>query len=371
MQEKLVISADSHINEPPDLWTARLPKAMRDRGPRVERFVEGDAWVIEGALDPINFGSNCSAGLPIEDRRSWITWDEVREGGYRPGARIVEQDHDGVAAEVIYPTPRVSNSLFWNNHDPAFHLACIRAYNDWLSEFCAHDPARLWGIAMLPNAGVGEAVDELGRAVALPGVRGAMIGQYPHGGETVTDDDDVLWAGVAETGVPLSIHVSFATQPQGDKGRAKFTGDMRFFDAPIRAGQFIRAGIFDRFPDLRLVLVEVDSSWLPYLKEQMDDRFERTAPSARPAIKRRPSEYFDDNIASTFITDRYGIRNRHEIGVSQMLWSSDHPHGGSDWPNSWKVIDEQFRDVPEAERHQILAGNALRLYGVSAATLVG
>ena len=364
MERNLVISADSHINEPPDLWTSRLPAAMRDRSPRIERFDDGDAWVIEGALDPINFGSNCGAGLPLDQRKAWITWDEVREGGYRAEARLAEQDQDGVAAEVIYPTPRISNSLFWNRQDAAFHVACVRAYNDWLSEFCAHDPARLWGVAMLPNAGVDVAVDELRRAIALPGLRGAMVGRYPHGGETPAPDDDAVWGLLAETGVPLSIHVSFATQPQGDKRRAKFTGDMRFFDAPIRASQFVNAGIFDRFPGLRLLLVEVDSSWLPYLKEQMDDRFERTAPLARPPIKRRPSEYFDDNIASTFITDRYGIRNRHEIGVSQMLWSSDHPHSGSDWPNSATVIAEQFHDVPADETRQILGGNALRLYGV-------
>jgi uncharacterized protein len=364
MMAKL-ISADSHVNEPPDLWTSRLPVAMRDRGPRIERFEQGDAWVIEGALDPINFGSNCCAGLPLQDRKAWVTWDQVRQGGYRPAARIAEQEEDGVDAEVIYPTPRISSSLFWNQGDGAFHVACIRAYNDWLSEFCAHDPARLWGVAMLPNAGVDQAVDELRRALDLPGVRGAMLGRYPHGGETMAEEDDALWAAAAERGVPLSIHVSFATQPQGDKRRAKFTGDMRFFDAPIRAAQFINAGVFDRFPDLRLVLAEVDSSWLPYLKEQMDDRFEKTAPAGRPQIKRRPGEYFDDSIVTTFITDRYGIRNRHEIGVTQMLWSSDHPHGGSDWPHSHDVIGEHFQDVPDAERHQILAGNALRLYGVS------
>jgi predicted TIM-barrel fold metal-dependent hydrolase len=365
MLEKLVISADSHVNEPPDLWTSRLPVALRDRAPRIDHFDEGDAWVIEGALDPINFGSNCSAGLPPEERRAWITWDEVREGGYRPAARLVEQDTDGVAAEVLYPTPRISSALFWHRADPDLHVACIRAYNDWLSEFCAHDPARLWGVAMLPNAGVDRAVEELDRALDLPGVRGAMLGRYPHGGETVEAEDDALWARAAERGVPLSIHVSFATQAQGDKSRSKLTGEMRFFDAPIRATQFIHAGIFDRFPGLRLLLVEVDSSWLPYLKEQMDDRFERAAPSARPAIRRRPSEYFDDNIASTFITDRYGIRNRHDIGVSQMLWSSDHPHGGSDWPHSADVIEQHFAGVPDDERHQILAGNALRLYDVT------
>jgi predicted TIM-barrel fold metal-dependent hydrolase len=332
-------------------------------------FDEGDAWVIEGALEPINFGSNCSAGVPAERRRDWIRWSEVREGGYVPAARIREQDRDGVAAEVLYPTPRIACALSWHRDDAAFHLACVRAYNDWLAEFCSHDPARLWGVAMVPNAGVADAVAEFERAAALPGIRGAMIGRYPHGGDQIVTDDDALWATLVDVGIPLSIHVTFATQPQGGKSRARFSGDMRFFDAPIRASQFIFAGVFDRFPSLSLVLAEVDSSWVPYFSEQLDDRFERAAATTRPSIERRPSEYFNVNIASTFITDCYGIRNRHEIGVSQMLWSSDHPHSGSNWPFSATVLEDQLRDVPRDERHQILAGNAIRLYGVAGQVL--
>lgn len=359
-----VISADSHINEPPDLWTSRVLAKHRERAPRVERFDEGDAWVIEGALDPINFGGNCSAGMPLEERSAWIRAEDIRAGGYLPAPRIVDQDQDGVDSEVLYPTPRIANSVFWNTTDPAFHLDCVRAYNDWMSEFCAHDPDRLWGVAMIPNAGAHDAVDELERAIALPGIRGAMLGQYPHGGEEIDTVDDPVWAVAAEAGVPLSIHVSFATQPQGDKRRMKLTGDMRFFDVPVRVSQFVKSGVFDRFPELRLVLVEVDSGWIPYLKEQMDDRFLRASPEEQSRLRRRPAEYFDDNIASTFITDHYGVANRHDVGLSQMMWSSDFPHGGSDWPNSKVSIEAQTEGVPDDERHMLVAGNAMRLYGV-------
>jgi predicted TIM-barrel fold metal-dependent hydrolase len=358
-----LISADSHINEPPDLWTARLPAKYRDRAPRIERFEQGDAWVMEGALDPINFGSNCSAGIPAAQRSSWITWDQVRAGGYDPSARLTEQDADGVDAEILYPTPRIGNQLVWHVSDPEFHLACIRAYNDWLSEYASHDPARLWGAALMPNVGTDEAIAELQRVLALPGIRAVLIGQYPHGGDQITRDDDAFWAAAEEAGVPVSIHVAFATEAQGDRGRMKLTGSTRFYDVPVRVTQFVESGVFDRFPALQLVLVEVDSSWTPYLREQMDDRFQRANPATRPDIKRLPSEYFTDSIATTFITDPYAIVNRHYVGLSQMMWSSDYPHGGSDWPESRAAIDRYFDGVPEGERHQILAGNALRIYG--------
>jgi predicted TIM-barrel fold metal-dependent hydrolase len=361
-----LISGDSHVNEPPDLWTTRLESKFRDRAPRMERFEQGDAWVIEGALDPINFGGNCNVGLPPEQRPPWIKWEDVRPGGYDPEARIAEQDQDGVDAEVLYPTPRISNSLFFNTDDVDFHLACIRAYNDWLSEYASHAPDRLWGVAMLPNVGVDRAVAELERTRGLPGLRGAMIGQYPHGGGMIEPEDDGLWAAAESTGVPISIHVGFALTPAGDKARmhkVQASGVVRFTDAPVRASQFVDSGVFDRFPALDLVLVEVDSGWLPYLREQMNDRFSRQAVGTRPAIAKRPGDYFETNIHSTFITDSFAVRVRKDVGVSQMLWSSDYPHGGANWPDSWKVIEDHFAGVPDDEKQAILAGNALRLYG--------
>ena len=363
--EYRLISADSHINEPPDLWRDRLPARYRDRAPHIERFDEGDAWVMEGALDPINFGSNCSAGIPAAQRSSWITWDEVRAGGYDPAARLTEQDADGVDAEILYPTPRIGNQVVWHVSDPDFHVACVRAYNDWLSEYASHAPERLWAVAQMPHVGADAAIAELERERQLPGVRGVLIGQYPHGGEKISPEDDPFWSAVQAARLPVSIHVAFATEAQGDRGRMKLTGSTRFYDVPVRVTQFVESGVFDRFPALQLVLVEVDSSWTPYLREQMDDRFKRANPATRPDIKRLPSDYFTDSIATTFITDPYAIVNRHYVGLTQMMWSSDYPHGGSDWPESRAAIDGYFRDVPDDERHLILAGNALRIYGES------
>ena len=179
-----------------------------------------------------------------------------------------------------------------------------------------------------------------------------MLGQYPHGGELMAGEDDAFWAAVQEAGVPISIHVAFATAAQGDSSRMRLTGATRFYDAPVRIQQFIDSGVFDRFPDLRLVFVEVDSSWTPYLREQLDDRFLRTAPASPAPIKRLPSEYFADNILTTFITDPYGdAEPQLHRRSTQMMWSSDYPHTGSDWPNSWKTIDEYFDGVPEDDKY--------------------
>jgi predicted TIM-barrel fold metal-dependent hydrolase len=139
-------------------------------------------------------------------------------------------------------------------------------------------------------------------------------------------------------------------------------GDMRFFDAPIRVAQLMSSGALDRYPELQVALVEVDAGWVPYLKEQMDDRHNRS----KIRDETPPSVYLERNFSYVFITDSYGVKNRHEVGLDRLLWSSDFPHGGSDWPHSREAIERQFAGVPDDERYPILAGNALRLYGVRA-----
>ena len=70
-----------------------------------------------------------------------------------------------------------------------------------------------------------------------------------------------------------------------------------------------------------------------------------------------------ERFPASFITDPYAIKNRHAVGVERMLWSSDYPHLTTDFPYSWKTVHLTFADVPDAERHAILAGNAERIFG--------
>ena len=95
-----LISADSHVNEPPDLWVSRVSKKYKDRAPRIERFEKGDAWVLEGVEDPINFGLNACAGMLPAQRRAWLPFEELRRGGWDPKARLDEMDEDDVDAEA-------------------------------------------------------------------------------------------------------------------------------------------------------------------------------------------------------------------------------------------------------------------------------
>ncbi len=360
-----LISGDSHINEPPDLWTSRVRAKFKDRAPRMEQLEKGDAWIMEGSPTPINFGNNANGGTPLETRSPWVRWEEIRKGGADPAARLSEQTEDGVDAEVLYPTPRISHNVFANNADREFHLDCIRAYNDWLAEYAGYAPERLVGIAMIPTLDVDNAVQELTRAMSLPGMRGALIGRYPNGEMAPSPDDDPFWARAVELDIPVHIHVSLAAVPTDDdpeRKKAGAHGELRHLDASLRTYEIICAGVFDRFPGLEFVFSEVDSGWIPYVKEQFDNRWVRRKPADRPQIEHEPSFYFDRNISTTYITDRYGIANRHAVGVDRMMWSSDYPHAGTDWPHSWKQIEADFEGIDPDEKHAMLAGNAARLY---------
>ncbi len=359
-----LISADSHINEPPNLYREGVPAKYRDRAPRMEHFPEGDAWIMEGAAAPINFGMNAVAGLPPEQASSWVHWENIRPGGWDPAARLLEQDQDRVDAEIMYPTPRISGGVFYNRTDPDFHNSMIQAYNNWLSEYCSYAPDRLIGIAEVPTVGIDSAVAELERSAKLPGMRGVVLGAYPNGGYDVTEEDDRFWAICQELKWPVALHVGFTTEAPSTH-KSKLPGDVRFYDVPNRIIQLIAGEVFERFPELLITLVEVDVGWIPYFREQLDDRYRRIHHYANLHLKRLPSEYFNQNFYYTYITDHYGIRNRHEIGVDKIMWSSDYPHIGADWPHSWDTINQDFAGVPDQEKHLILAGNAVRLYGLA------
>jgi predicted TIM-barrel fold metal-dependent hydrolase len=362
-----LVDADTHVNEPPELWISRVSERFRDRVPHLQHFEEGDAWVAEGVKDPINFGFNAAATLSRFERKAWVRFEDIPRGGYEPAVRLAEMDADLVDAAVFYPTPRLSQIVI-ANQDPELHLEMVQAYNDWLIEYCSHDPSRLGAIILLPNRGVDQAVGEIKRVAGRTGVVGALAGLFPHGDKDLEPDDDRVWQALVDAGLPLHIHVGLVDEaPKDIYAPGKSTaghaaGDLRFLQAPTIMVQFLNSGVFDRVPGLDVVMVEVDAGWVPYVKEQLDNRFRRRAVTREARLKPMPSKVISDHFHFTYITDHYAVANRHRIGVDRLMWSSDFPHSGSDWPDSWRSIDADYATVPDAERDQILSGNALRLY---------
>jgi len=357
-----LISADGHLNEPDDVWTRRLEQKYLDRAPRIARFSEGDAWVVEGVEAPLPFGWRTCAGKRPDQMQDWVRFEDISPGNYDPAARLRDLDLDRTDAEVLFPgTPVIAVT---GMRDPDFHHALVRAYNDWVSEFCSYAPDRLGGTVLLPNRGVDEAVAEVKRTATMPGFVAFLLKCYPHGNTVVGEQDDPLWAAIEESGMPVTIHVSLSDALPSKQSAASLPGTGHFYDAPRRMLELIFSGVLDRFPGLQFVLTEVDCGWVPYFVRQADDNYLRHAQSdlRSAGVDRPPSEYIREHFSFTFITDSFGLESRHAIGVDRMMWSSDYPHITSDWPFSWRTINAAFENVPLEEKRMILSENAERLF---------
>jgi uncharacterized protein len=364
-REYKLISADGHLNGPGDIWTKRVASKYLDQVPRVERIEQCDAWVCEG-FDPRGFGWEACAGRAPDKQGEWCLYEDIHPGGYDPKARVEEQIADGVDAELLFPMGFASGYVK-GMRDPDLHLEMVRAYNDFLSEFCSYAPDRFVGAAMIPNRGVDQALAEIKRCRDLPGLGAWLLNAYPHGSTVMNEVDAPVWELIEETGKPLTIHIGLSDRPPPARTSVRgLPGTGHFYDAPRRMLEWAFSGVLDRHQSLKIILAEVDCGWMPYFAEQADDNYLRHSFSDLKDSKLRllPSEYMQQYFYPTFITDHYAIANRHRVGVDRMMWSNDYPHITSDWPYSWKTINASFANVPTDERHKILAGNAQRLLGL-------
>jgi predicted TIM-barrel fold metal-dependent hydrolase len=356
-----LISADSHVNPPPTMWAEYLPAEFRDGAPRVETVDGSDFVVFEGTRRPV-LGINAMAGKKPEEF-SWKVrrLDEARPGGYEPAARLEDMDADGIRAEVIYGGGPL------RSQNEALSLASYAAYNDWLADFCSANPKRLLGVAYLPTHAPEPAIAELKRA-ASRGLRGCVIPRFPRDGEGEWYDPewDGLFQAILDVGFAAAIHV-------GGKGRKAtipsldatgFISDllMNKFAMAEAISRIALSGILARYPDLNVVSVEGQLGWIPFTRYYLDHIWEKHRYWTKSELKEPPSTYFERQVYATFMEDPVGLRERHHIGVDNILWSSDYPHSETTWPNSRSLTAEWTKDMPDDERRKVLFENAERLY---------
>jgi predicted TIM-barrel fold metal-dependent hydrolase len=369
MAAPLILSSDSHVFEPPDLWTTRIDRAFRDRAPRMQRIDGADLLVVEAdqVLSGIGLISNAGARFEAPETISGnARFEDVHRGGYDPQQHLADMRLDGVAGEVLYP----SQGLFYFKvADSALMSAIFRAYNDWLAEFCATDPARLKGIAMVNVDDVQEGIAELERTARL-GFAGAMITEYPLEDRRYDQPEyEPLWAAAASLGMPLSLHT--ATRRQGKiRGagaatlRDAISRSVKAFYPATSMCDLILSGVFERHPALTLAIVEFELSWAPHVLQSMDYTYRERHGEAIYRFKGglTPSDFFHRNVVLSFQEDAVGIRLRDVIGVDNMMWGSDYPHSESTFPQSRKILAEILDGVPAPEQAKIVGGNTARVY---------
>jgi predicted TIM-barrel fold metal-dependent hydrolase len=361
---KPIISADSHITEPPDTYSARIDKKFKDRAPHIVRNDQlGDVFVIDGLDTPIPMGLVAAAGKPPEEIRvSGVLFEELHRSGWDPQARLADQDRDGVAGEIIYPTVGM---LLCNHPDFDYKKACFDAYNLWIAEYCGAHPERLFGCGQTAVRSPDETIEDF-RKIKDLGLRGVMMPGHPQQEDYDSPIYDPVWQAAVDLELPLSFHI--LTGKDDGLGGPTRGPRMNSFLSVIRGcqdimGMFVLGGVFERNPQLKIVCVEADAGWVPHYMYRMDHAYKRHR-NWLPAgvLSKLPSEYFREHIYLTFQDDWVAFQMTDMCNPRRLMWANDFPHSDSTWPWSQDMLKEHTSHLTPDEKDWILHDNVAELY---------
>ncbi|WP_170304716.1 amidohydrolase family protein [Croceicoccus estronivorus] len=369
-----LISSDSHIVEPPNLWDS-LESELGDRRPHVITEEDGDWWYIDGKKTMSFLGINVGKRFEVDSHelRTSGTFDQVAAGASDPDLYIKENEQDGIWASVIYPSQGL---ILYAVPNSEVATLAMRRYNDWIADFCATHPDRLKGIGMLNVDDIDEAVNELKRCRKL-GLVGAMISVAPPAwGSYRLPEYDQLWAVAQDLDFPLSLHIG-TDRADPRIGDAAFRLDVKHvppssfvnsdYRVRITLADFIYSGVFERFQNLKVGAIEFELSWIPVYLHRLDYAYTDRPPRGPEWRKfedpnKLPSDFFKSNIFISFQEDPYGLRLRDVYGIDGLLWGSDYPHTESTFPRSLEILDNITRGMSEIEIEKIVNKNVRRIY---------
>jgi predicted TIM-barrel fold metal-dependent hydrolase len=356
------------MTEPGDLWVTRLDHKYRDDAPRVIKNEKssGAAYLfVAPGIHPLTVAGVFAAGRSGDELREHMKrgYEAARPSGWDPVERLKDQDLDGVVAEVLYSSLGI---VLLNMKNVELQQACLRVYNDWLAEFCAHDSKRLVGIGLYTLNALPD-VSEIERC-AKKGLKGVLVLasdaiDIPYSDERF----DSLWRVCAETGMPISLHKPLVS------GMPLMPAMPTAADLQIHVihvveqclTRLVYGGVFERFPTLKVVSAENDVGWMANWVHRLDHVHAKVANAKQLPLK--PSEYVRRNVWGTFQNDPLGPGTWQFFGQHNYMWASDFPHADSTFPNSLKVIAENFVGVPTEVTRNIVFENANRLYNMDIA----
>jgi predicted TIM-barrel fold metal-dependent hydrolase len=376
-----VIDVDTHVTEPADVWTARLSRKWGERVPRVTRMGRKDVWLIGDQIVGAP-GAFTAAGFDGSFPDFPDTYEDLPPAAHDAKARLAFMDQHGVWAEVIYPNVGGFGSAgFLKLGEPELMLDCVRAYNDWLVEWCSADPRRLLPAAAMPFWDLAAAEREVQRVAALghrailacgqPQVFGQPALTHPHW--------DRLWAAARDVDLPVSFHVggdiSEVTRDAGGIGtKANFgrASSIIILDNYRCITELIFGGICHRFPEVSFVSVESGAGWLPFALEVFDWQWQNgRVRKEHPEWDLLPSEYFVRQIYGSFWFERGSVRAALERLPDNLMWETDFPHPTSQSPTPGtpalaprEYADRNLGDLPEDILRRVFHDTAARLYRV-------
>ncbi len=394
--DSLLIDCDGHILEPPDLWLKYLDPKYRGRALqiRVDPDDKYEYLEIDGRRSkltrPGTLGTLGGMGKQVNEATTMrekalsgeIAPEEIR--GLRPGPeltylhgaafgtmdmqeRVQLLDREGMDKSILYPTI----GLLWEAEllDSELSTAYCRAYNRWIADFCRDSGGRLIPKAHLSLGDPEEAALELTRAVE-DGCKGAFVSPFtitriPHGDAR----HDKVFATAQELDVPLAIHPTFEPPEWGIHQRYdRFGWAMWYVD--LFAGQgvqhafgtFFQLGVFERFPQLRVVVLESQAGWIGYFLDRADAIFAGTTFGATVRLREKPSYYFKRQCYISADPEERTIASLTElVGPDKFFWASDYPH--PDHPaNYLEELKTLVAPMKDTARRGILGENVSAAY---------
>jgi len=374
------ISADSHVNEPEVVWE-RIPKNLRERGPHFIQDPPGKKglyFCFEGhEPDPVGQTFLAGSGRDpaiVKDTIENFTWEKW-PGPWDPEARLSDMDLDSVQIEVLYPS-MARNFYGLYGQDTPLQLAGIRAYNDWIMEYCGAVPDRLIPLAILSVLDIGWSVEEMKRCAKL-GHKGFMLPPgLPDDMSYVDPAFEPIWAESEGMDLPVHFHINinqgtdrkvYQIKEASILKAGNRTVKRQVYDAAELLKDLLFGLVLERHPHMRVVFAEYELSWIIPFMTRMDGparRFGQDNPDLAH-MTALPSETIRRQVHITFQNDPAGIAGSAALGLlDNCMWANDYPHGGATWPNSKEIVAAQLTDLDHKTVQKLVWGNAASFYGI-------
>jgi predicted TIM-barrel fold metal-dependent hydrolase len=348
------ISADAHVDEPHDLWYERMDADLRDKAPRRIQAEADGGWslVVDGSA--IGW-SNVSAEEAAQK-------DADRVAAAAPDVRHEMMAMDRINGEIIFPTIGLYT---YNIEDPNVGKSACVIYNDWLREQLAGDP-RIKLAMMIPTWDTDMAIAEVER-VASDGCVGGLLLPLVGTPDWNHQTWEPLWSAIEQAGLPAVMHQGTGHDMIFYRGWGSPTANLLTTQsmAPRAAALLSCGGVFERHPDLHVVMVEVNAGWIGWTMSTLDEYYLAHQENGwtKPVLAELPSHYLKRQLHATFQDDPIALHNIPFTGTDCLLWGNDYPHPESTYPNSGKVLKKLLANVSEDDARAVVSGNALQLFG--------
>ena len=372
IEDLIIISVDDHIIEPSGMFDRHVPASLKEKAPKLHTLEDGsNVWMFEGRR-VINVGLNAVVGRPRSEYGMEPTaYGQLRKGTYDVHARIEDMNANGLLASLNFGTfVNFDGSFFLESQDKQLALAMLKAYNDWhIDEWCASYPGRFIPMAILPFWDVTETVKEIERVVAK-GCRAVAFSDNPSVKGLPSIHNEIwepLWQVCNQNRVVINCHIGTGYAPPHPSMESPI--DAWITGMPISiansASDWIQLKALHRYPDLKIALSEGGIGWIPYFLERADFTYEHHHEWTHTDFRgKKPSDLFREHFIACFIDDRFGVANRHHVGIDTICHECDYPHSDTVWPETPECLMKSFEsaNVPDGEIDKITHLNAMRTY---------